>query len=179
MYNTVTNFILFQTGWFACVLGAAYNYPIVGSIIALMIIGYHLLFASEWHLELLLVIVAMILGFAWDSYLVYTGWIAYPNGQLSVDTAPYWIVVMWGLFTITLNVSLKWLKNRLVYSVLFGAVGGPLAYYAGARLGALELIVPQNAIIALAIGWAFFTPVLLHLTNHLNGFRTLEQRSAS
>jgi hypothetical protein len=177
MYNPVINFVLFQIGWFACVLGGAHNYPAIGSFVALFIIACHLFFANEWYLELLLVISAMILGFAWDSYLVYQKWISYSHGQFSPDTAPYWIVVMWGLFTTTLNVSLNWLKTRLVYSVMFGAIGGPLAYYAGARLGALEFTAPTNALIALSVGWAIFTPVLLHLTNHLNGFRKAEQRS--
>ena len=179
MYNPIINFILFQIGWFACVLGGAYDYALIGSLIALMIIGYHLYFANAWHLELLLVITAMILGFAWDSFLVQQKWIAYQHGQLSSGTAPFWIVVMWGLFTTTLNVSLKWLKNKLVYAILFGAIGGPLAYYAGANLGALHLIDSSTALIALALGWAIFTPLLLHLTNYLNGFRTLEQRSLS
>ena len=175
----VMNFALYQVGWFACVLGGAYDYALVGSLIAFMIIGYHLYFAKAWHLELLLVITAMILGFAWDSFLVQQNWITYPHGQLSAGTAPYWIVVMWGLFTTTLNVSLNWLKNKILYPVLFGALGGPLAYYAGANLGALDFIESTTALIALAVGWAIFTPLLLHLTKYLNGFRTLEQRSLS
>ena len=179
MHNAITNFVLFQIGWFACVLGGAYHYPLLGSMIAVAIISYHLFSAKEWHLELVLIGIAMVLGFVWDSYLTYMGWIAYPNGQISLDTAPYWIVVMWGLFTTTLNVSLKWLKSRLVYSALFGAIGGPLAYYAGENLGALEFVAPTNALFALSIGWAVFTPLLLRLTHYLNGFGAIEQRSTS
>ena len=179
MRPTLINIALFQLGWFACVLGGAYDYAILGTGIAIAIIIFHLSRADAWQQELLLILIAMFIGFAWDSYLIYQEWINYSHGQLSVNTAPYWIVVMWGLFTTTLNVSLKWLKNRLATSILFGAIGGPLAYYAGSNLGALAFIDMQKAIVALAIGWGIITPLLFQLSGYLNGFRNEPARSTS
>jgi hypothetical protein len=51
-------------------------------------------------------------------------------------------------------------KNRIILSVLFGAVGGPLAYLAGESLGAITVTNPQTIII-LAAGWAIITPMLI------------------
>jgi len=168
MPRILTNILLFQLGWFACVLGGAYNYPLVGSLIAVMVITYHLFTTALWPRELLLILVVMLIGSIWDSFLVYQNWISYSSGQLFPGTAPYWIVIMWGLFTTTLNVSLKWLHKRLFYSICFGLVGGPLAYLAGSKLGALQFIDKQSGLIALAIGWGVITPLLLILSHYIS-----------
>jgi hypothetical protein len=179
MSKTLINIILFQIGWFACVLGGASDNALYGVLIAITIILFHLFSSSEWRSELILVIAAMIIGFSWDSYLVYKQWIAYPHGQLIAGTAPYWIVTMWALFTITFNNSLNWLKDRIIVSIIFGAIGGPLAYFAGARLGALEFQDTTSGLIALAVGWAILTPLLLQLSSYLNGFSNKAVRSKS
>ncbi len=176
MPRILTNILLFQIGWFACVLGAAYSQPLIGSSIAIMIIAYHLYSTLDWQRELLLILIVMLIGFFWDSLLVYQGWISYSTGQIFPGTAPYWIVVMWGLFTTTLNVSMKWLNKRLLYSICFGLVGGPLAYLAGSKLGALEFIDKQSGLIALAVGWGVITPSLLALSQYISHFGKDTQR---
>jgi hypothetical protein len=35
------NFVAFQTGWFACVLGAANGMPWLGVIVAVLVVGWH------------------------------------------------------------------------------------------------------------------------------------------
>ena len=164
------NFLAFQIGWFACVLGGANGLPWLGTGIALAIVAWHLTRAVRPGQELLLVLSAATFGALFDSLLVALGWIAYPSGTLIVGTAPHWIVALWMLFAITLNVSLAWLKRRPLVAVLFGAIGGPLAYLGGAKLGALVLVNMTPALIALAIGWAIFTPVLMHLSLRFDGF---------
>ncbi|MGB5202220.1 MAG: DUF2878 domain-containing protein, partial [Sedimenticolaceae bacterium] len=83
--------------------------------------------------------------------------------------APYWIVAMWMGFATTLNVSLGWLKGRYWLAALFGAVGGPLAYLAGAKLGGITLISSEAALTALALGWATIMPLLMYLAARLDG----------
>ncbi len=77
---------------------------------------------------------------------------------------------MWGLFATILNVSLRWLRGRWVMAALFGAIGGPLAYYGGHRLGALEFGNEIVALLALAVGWAVFTPLLMSLATRFDGY---------
>lgn len=52
-----------------------------------------------------------------------------------------------------------------------GALGGPLSYVAGERLGALELLSRGAALTALAVGWAVLTPCLVRLSQRLDGVR--------
>ena len=92
------------------------------------------------------------------------------------NVAPYWIVSLWGLFATLLNVSLRWMRGRWVSAVFFGAVGGPGAYYGGLRLGALEFGKMPAGLVALAIGWAVLTPLLLTLSAHFDGYASLLEK---
>lgn len=166
----LANFIAFQFGWFACVLGAAWGQPWVGSGIALVIIAWHLTRATQPRRELVLILAAAGIGAMWESLLVTLGWIQYPNGMLLDGTAPHWMIALWMLFATTLNVSLGWLKRSLLLGLVFGAIGGPLAYFGGARLGALEFIDPTAALTALAVGWGLLTPLLLVIARRWDGY---------
>jgi hypothetical protein len=167
----LVNFVLFQLGWFTCVLGAAHGMPWAGVAAALVIVAWHLARAPRPRPELTLLVIAAAIGFAWDSALVALGWIEYPNGALIPGTAPVWIVAMWVVFATTLNVSLGWLKRSLPLALLFGAVGGPLAYVAGGKLGGLSFLQQTPALIALALGWALITPLLLRIADRCDGYR--------
>jgi hypothetical protein len=78
---------------------------------------------------------------------------------------------MWVLFASTLNVSLRWLRGRWIVAALLGATAGPLAYYAGAKLGGVVIAEPLPGFIALAAGWASFMPLLIKLSSRLDGMR--------
>ncbi len=166
----VANIVAFQFGWLACVLGAAWGLPWLGASLAAVIVAWHLTRATQPMREATLVLAAAGIGALWDSLLLALGWVEFPNGMLLAGTAPYWMVALWMLFATTLNVSLSWLKRRLLIAALFGAVGGPLAYYGGAKLGAMVFVEPATALVALAVGWALLTPLLLQLARRYNGF---------
>ena len=159
----VLNVIAFQFGWFACVLGAAHDQPWLGSAVVAVLVAVHLATAVRPALEARLVAAALVIGVVWETLLLACGWIEYPTGVVLAGVAPLWIVMLWALFAITLNSSLGWLKGRLLVAAVFGAVGGPLAYWGGVRLGALVFIEPLFAVIALAVGWAVLTPLLVVL----------------
>jgi hypothetical protein len=74
------------------------------------------------------------------------------------------------LFATTLNLSLGWLKGRPALAALLGAVGGPLAYFAGHRLGGIELPDPAVALLVQGLGWSVLMPLLTSLATRLNGF---------
>jgi Protein of unknown function (DUF2878) len=164
------NILAFQIGWFACVLGGAHDLPWVGTGIALVIVAWHLTRAARPKQELLLVLSAATIGALFDTLLVWLGWFTYSSGTLIAGTAPHWMVALWMLFATTLNLSLAWLKRRLFVAALFGAIGGPLAYLGGEKLGALNFASPTAGLIALAIGWALLTPLLAMIAQRFDGF---------
>ena len=138
--GVIVNFAAFQIGWFACVLGAAHGWPWAGTAIAAAIVAAHVYRAARPAEELKLIGIALCLGAVWDSLLFTLGWLDFKTGVLIHGVAPHWILAMWALFAITLNVSLRWLQGRWLVAALLGAVAGPLAYWAGARLGAVVQI---------------------------------------
>lgn len=166
----LVNIVAFKIGWLACVLGGASNLAWLGTLIALVIVAIHISQATNATTELRFIALAGLIGMVWDSLLASTGWLTYQSGLWFAGTAPYWIAAMWLLFATTLNVSLTWLKNRLVVASLLGAVSGPLAFYAGHKLGAVTFVDFSSAMIALAIGWAVILPGLVALSARLDGF---------
>ncbi len=170
-YAMIVNFVLFQLAWFACVLGAAQGHPWVGPLVVALVAGYHLARAPQPGLELALLGAAAWVGLVFDSALVATGWLAYPSGQWHALLAPYWIVAMWVAFATTLNLSLDWLKGRPALTIAFGAIGGPMAYLAGAALGGVSFVDQVPALVMLTLGWALITPLLVALSARLNGWR--------
>ena len=168
------NFLLFQLGWFSCVIGGASSqYYWIGIVAVPVIVAIHLARAQNVHDELLLVLVTMMIGTAWDSGLTLAGLFSFNSGVVFTGLVPFWLIAMWALFATTLNVSMKWMKNRYLLASVFGAVGGPAAYYAGNRLGAVEFSDTLTALVAVAIGWSIIMPVLMVLATRFNGYRQI------
>lgn len=169
--QVLINFIAFQFGWFSSVLGAARDMPWLGPVVFLAVLAIHLRQAHQPGRELGLVIACGIIGTWFDSFLVATGWVAYPSGQFSQAMAPYWIITMWMLFATTLNRSMGWLRGRLVLASVLGGIAGPASYLAGQKLGGIVFVDFWPAIVALGIGWALVMPVLMVLAERLDGFQ--------
>ena len=168
----LANFILFQVGWFACVLGGAYGRPWLGAGVALAIVGWHLARAPQPRREFALVLIVTGIGALFESALVALGWVRYPTGTLFAGTAPVWLVAIWALFATTLNVSLRRLRRFPLPPACSARLVGPLAYWGGARLGAIEFVSPVAATAALAIGWAALTPALVAIARRFDGVRS-------
>jgi hypothetical protein len=69
----------------------------------------------------------------------------------------------------TLNVSMRWLRGKPWVAAFFGLCGGPTTYLAGQKLGGIVVVNPTAAYLALAIGWAVIMPVLMWLSENLDG----------
>ena len=166
------NFILFQAGWFACVLGgASAEYMWAGTVVAAVIVAVHLARATNLRSEALLVLLTAAVGTAWDSGLMMAGLYTFHNGAVVSGLIPVWMIAMWLLFATTLNVSMTWMKGRYLLAAIFGAIGGPVAYYAGHRLGAVDFNNTSMTMIAVAVGWSIIMPTLMLLTTRFNGYQ--------
>lgn len=170
--HPVANFMAFQVGWFACVLGAANGMPWLGPVVAILVVGLHLAAVAQPAGEGRLILFAMLMGVLLDSALVSLGLLEYISGNWVPGFAPLWIVTMWALLATTLNVSMRWLRGRYALAVLMGSVAGPLSYLAGARLGAVLIPDMRPALLALAVIWGVAMPVLMWLAARFDGTRT-------
>jgi hypothetical protein len=164
----LVNFIGFQIGWFACVLGAANDKEFLGMIIALGIVIYHVIAQVDSINELKLVLVAVVIGLFWETWVLSSSILLYPSHPEASFWAPYWLIMMWALFATTINLSMSWLKGRWLLAMLVGAIFGPLAFVAGEKLGAVVFLDSTLSMITLAIGWGLLMPLLLWLAERIN-----------
>ena len=165
----VANFMLFQAAWFAAVLGAAHQWPLLGTTCVGIAIAWHVGTAMRPAQELALVAIVCAVGFAFESAVVAQGHVAYPSGQPVASLAPYWMVALWGLLATAPNVTLRWMKRRPVLAAVLGATFGPLSFVAGVRLGGARLISPVPALLTMACAWALLMPALMWLSMRLDG----------
>ena len=173
--KVIINFVLFQLGWFACVLGAANGYPSIGLLVTLLAIIWHLHHAKNYRAELKLLCTALVIGATFDQSMLSNHLIDYAHhgwGENSLNSllVPTWILALWAGFSTSLNVSLRWMRGKYLIAIIFGAVGGPLTYMAAMRLGAITLN-NTTSYVALSIGWAVITPLLLIISSKFYGYK--------
>ena len=165
----VVNFVVFQLAWFAAVLGAAHQVPLWGTACVVTAIGWHLAVSARPAVEARLVGAACLIGLVAESGIVGQGLVAYPSGQPLAWLAPYWIVAMWGLLAISLNVTLRWLKGRPWLAAALGAVAGPASFACGVRLGGARFLDAPAALATLAVVWGVLLPALVWLSSRFDG----------
>lgn len=172
----VQNAMLFQIGWFACVLTASNNLAWLGSLAAAGILIIHLSRAFDFRMEIKTIVLITAMGTLWDSILMQTQFYQFSHGILIAGIAPYWLIALWALFASTLSLSLRWLKHRKLLASALGFIAGPVSYYAGHRLGAIEFSNTTMALMLTAIGWAVILPLVLMISERFDGFRIKEVR---
>jgi hypothetical protein len=172
LQKNIINFVLFQVGWFACVLGAARQLPWLGVFVVLAIVAWHLSQARQPKSEVILLLIALLIGGLFDQMLLSLNLVSYQAHGWNTALVPAWILALWAVFVSTLNVSLRWMRGKWLVAILFGAIGGPLAYMGADKLGAATLNALPASYIALSIGWAILTPLLLKISEKFDGFKT-------
>lgn len=160
------NFLLYQVAWFGCVMGAAAGHPMIGVGLSLLIIGLHLAWSPSPITELRIILLTGIIGGLWETLIVQQDWVRY-QGLTWAGLPPFWIVALWLGFATTFNSSMRWLQPRYGLASLLGLIGGPLAWVAGERLGALQLPDSGVDLMAIGLGWSVLMPGLLLLTQRL------------
>jgi len=66
------------------------------------------------------------------------------------------------------NHSMAFLKGKWIYSLILGAIFGPLAYKTGQGLGAINFNTDHlSIIILLAVVWAFSLPLIFFVNDRL------------
>ena len=171
-YLVVTHFVLFQLAWFACVLGATNGWPWLGVAMTLIMLAWHLYQAQRVKPELLLILITLMIGATFDQALLSYHVIEYQHPGWISSVVPVWILALWLGFAMALNVNFRWLRNKPLIAILFGALGGPAAYYGASQFGALNFVSGNHGLLILAAGWALVTPMLMAISIRFDGFKS-------
>lgn len=158
----VANFLAFQAGWFACVVGAAEGSAWFGPAIVAVLVALQLTISRRWRSETWFLAKAACLGTVFDTALKSTGSLTYAADPFDTWLAPPWISAMWVNFALTFHGSMSWLRERYLLASALGALGGPLAYWAGSELGGISVQIHWTAAsVILGLLWALALPTLL------------------
>lgn len=154
------NGLLYQTVWLLCIIGG-YR----GAILAIGLLILHLVLAAKGSQDLPVMLLFLLAGLTLDGLLQMFGFFTFSESGWPI---PFWLAVIWMGFATTVNHSLSWLKTRPHLCSLFGAVGGPLAYWGGCKLGAASFQYPMPiSLVFLSAIWALVVPLLFSGRNIL------------
>ena len=149
------NVVLTQVAWLACVMGGARGLSWPGVAAVAVVVAVHLAVSGRVAREATRLALAAALGFALDAALGFSGACAWAGGASGGRVPPLWLIALWPSFATMLTAALSWLVLRWWLAALFGFVGGPLAYFAGANLGALSF--PHGTLpglLGVGLAWA-------------------------
>ncbi|MFI0435754.1 MAG: DUF2878 family protein [Parachlamydiaceae bacterium] len=178
------NSVCYTTGWFWCVLFGIHGQSLVAIIGAIFLIVFQLYCTKIQTIalyiqDLFLVIFSIPLGALLEIFFIQTNLIHYANTTKSLP--PIWIVLLYPLFSLLLNHSLKTIKNHQIASFLLGFLGAPLSYIAGISLGGLTF--PSSLLytwIMIGICWGLLVCLLVKIANIVEKAtaETLEDRES-
>ncbi len=167
MKLSILNLIFFKVAWLSVVFGAANGLALAGTAVVALVSIWHVAVANNKRREVILLVAAAVIGLIWESVLMAATVVDY--GANAGALAPYWIIAMWVLFATTLNLGMRWLHRSLPVAMLFGAIGGPLSFLAGANIGAVVFPDATRSLIVIGIGWAVLLPLMVVLARRFDG----------
>jgi hypothetical protein len=162
----LAHLVLFKALYLVAVGGATHGRPWAGALALVPFLALHLTLvpAGLRRRELGFLAAVGLAGTAVDSGLFALGLIGFGSVPDPWPPAlvPPWISALWVAFA-TLPGAMRWLRGRPLRAALFGALGGPLSFWLGARLGATALPDPPLGLAALAFEYALAMPLLVRL----------------
>lgn len=147
----------YKAVWFTSVLGREGWWGGAASLVFLFLLLAHPLRPGRrW---LLLPPAGFLFGTVMDGLLASNGGMIFQHSPAFFQL-PLWMPMLWAAFAGAIPIMLRSLRSRLTLVALLGAVGGPMAYYGAAHLGAVSSVEPW-AWWVVALEWAIFPPLAL------------------
>lgn len=167
--NDVINLVMFQIVWFVTVIGAAQGNLWHGVVALTSFVIIHRFSSASFKTDFQLVGLAIVVGMIIETAIIRSGVMNYAHGIYSEQFAPVWILILWANLALTLNGCLRWLQGRYLLAATLGALGGPLSYFGGIKLGAATSDTSMTIVLGIiAVIYAAMTPLLLLVAKRLS-----------
>jgi hypothetical protein len=171
MSSRLLNYLLYEAGWFACILGAAWGHPWRGTMLGVIPLVAHVALVRRRREAVALILWTALIGLVVDTAQIGLGTLHFTSGTLAdlvgrgaAWLPPPWLTLVWAQFAMTFHFGLSWLKRRPGRAALFGLIGGPLAFLCGRRLGVVTLHPDLwPSLLSLAATWGVAMPAALAL----------------
>jgi hypothetical protein len=164
----IINLVIFQAAWLCAAFFNEQSTPLMLALFAL-----HFLLSPTRKEDACLLLLVPI-GLLADKFQLELGVFSVGN-----EFFPFWLLMMWSLFLISLNHSLSWLNNRSVLILMIiGGLGGTSSYWGGIQAGVIEpLRSTEQVIFSLMMVWAFLLPTFVYLKRLLDNYRSRSEVS--
>jgi type VI protein secretion system component VasK len=152
-----------NVGWFACVLGAAWEIYWLSIVIVLLLIVIHFFVIGKERLlpAILLGLASLVVGFVLDTGLIAIETYEPNRWLIPAPITTIWLLMLWVNFSLALNESLKWFQKHLLIAAITGSIFGPLAYFAASSLEAVQIMTPVSRSLAkVGIVWFIAMPLM-------------------
>jgi len=158
-YLNISNWILVQILWFACVIGGTRWALAVSTCYWISYFHYIGNLQKEWRS---IMIIAGI-GFGMDMLLSSIGIIEFNHTEI----VPLWLMMLWLGFATLFHHGLEWLISKPFIAAALGAVTGPTTYLIGIHLSKSSLNTSLPLFISLyALLWALYIPWFLLIADN-------------
>jgi len=158
----LTDFIVFQLAWFACVLATLSPIPYTLPILGLGLVSIRTFWVRPVRQVLPFALACLILGILGDAILVSSNLLSFSTYP-SIGGAPLWMVALWVNFGLMLRPLFTWFLDHFWRSIIGFSLGGMVAYYSGEQLGVLTFSTGFESWIGVALEWAIAGMVLRYL----------------
>ncbi len=162
--SNILHFLAYQSAWFITLLFAARGHGLLGGTCALLITAGQLICAPA-HRRQLATYQALVWitlgGCVVDTLLVQWGYLQFPNARYPGLTAPF-MVGLWVSFAFSVCYFLTPYLKRYGLMTLLATLGFPLAYAAGAHLGAATLPQGFSSLVAIGLGHGLMLPFICY-----------------
>ena len=158
----VLNFIVFQASWFLLIVFQnQYLYIVVAFNFIFLVVTR----TTINHAFFLLT--CAVIGVVIDSALATLGVLIF-EPLPSVLPIPAWLCVIWISFASTIRHSMAYLGKSTIVAAVVGAIAGPISYFAGMRLGAVDFGYSTIIVLAIyAVIWALLLPTMFILSDKI------------
>ena len=144
LIKRVWNIISANIGWLACVFGAASGHHWLGLLVVGILFMIHITAIERHRIRLIFSVAfaSVLIGFLTDTALILLGTVEPNRWFMPAPFTTLWDLVIWANFSLTLNMSLRFLQKRPFAAAVLGAISAPGTYFAAGRLGALYFSEP-------------------------------------
>jgi len=166
----IINLFAYDICWTLTMFGAGRSWWWVAIVVTGLSVAGQLAISPVWRREAAVVLLGALVGVVTDAIGVRLGMFSYRAGA----GVQFWIVffALWANFGTVLRPSLSWMWNKPFLAALLGATGGPLAYWIGAKIGAIDLgtSVPTS-LTWFSVQYAILTPAWMLAAQRVIGER--------